>query len=236
MFDRLMIKLGHKYAFVDVAGEVAVYRYYVFFAEKHIATTWKEKYLPNLLIHHFVGKSPEQTSSTIPSVAREVAHTHPWSTLSFILKGGYSEEINYKDIKVNKRFSLRYRSWDTSHRMLLTQPDTWTLFFHGIRRGVWAFDLRVHEKVCDWCQANNDNVCFNEGKNRIHEFSAKRDLRDSSKASIGWRETSWIKYDENFDKMIETRKASLKRGKIVQPEVKWDAVLREEFNKDPLQK
>lgn len=232
LFDWMMTKLGHKYAFVDVYGNIAVYRYYVFFVEKHAAVSWKEKYLPNLLVHHFMGGAPE-TNAKDNSVAREVAHTHPWSTLSFILKGGYSEEINYSIIKVNKRFSFSYRDWRVSHRMLLTEPNTWTLFFHGIRRGIWAFDLKVHDKVCDWCQTNNDNICFNVDKNKIHEFSEHRDLRKTSKQSLGWRETSWIKCDENFNNMIENRKKSLKRANISQIDVKWDAVLRKEFGKSP---
>jgi hypothetical protein len=186
-FDWVMTKLGHKYAFVDVAGDVAVYRYYVFFVEKNAPDTWKEKFLPNLLIHHFIGNNSKNGAGNIH--IDEISHVHPWSTLSFILKGGYTEELNYKTIKENKRFSFIVRGWNECHRFLNVKNNTWTLFFHGIRQGIWAT------------------------QDRDFSLTEHTEIHSSSKKSKGWRNSCWIKCDEDFNSMMDERKAAIARSK-----------------------
>lgn len=207
-FDWFMQKLGRKYALVDMYGNVTTHRYYIGFVEKNVATTWKERFLPNLYIHHFMKED------ALVSGLGETAHTHPWSTLSVVLKGGYLEETSYQDLKNYNAPAIIFRPWDNSHRLVTVQPNTWTLFFHGIRRGIWAFDLRVHDKICDYCEKNNGGKCYNEGKEKLMPFSIAKEIKPTSKQSKGWRETSWIKCDENFDALIEERKKSVKRKNI----------------------
>ena len=213
-FDWLMTKLGHKYALTDIFGNVSVYRYYIFFVEKNAPVTWKEKYLPNLMVHNFLGEETTEKKEVGDNPIGETSHIHPWSTLTFILKGGYSEELNYNQERDNKRFSFAYRNWSDSHRFIDIRPNTWTLFFHGIRRGMWAFDLRVHDTICTYCQTNNDNVCANTGKGKSLNFPEAREIHLTSKESKGWRETRWIKCDQDFDALITERKAAIARGKI----------------------
>lgn len=208
-FDWLMTKLGHKYAFVDIYGNIVGYRYYPFFVERNRPVTWKERYLPNLFIHQTLKIDSDQQEE---SLVGEVAHTHPWSTLSVVIKGGYVEELNYKETKTLNAPAMLYRNWDTSHRILSAKPNTWSLFFHGIRRGMWAFDLQVHETPCVWCQKNNGNVCFNADKGRFMEFPKHREIKDTSLESKGWRETSWIKCDKDFEQLIQDRRESIARA------------------------
>jgi hypothetical protein len=210
IFDYVMTKMGHKYASVDFFGNVNAYRYYFFYVEKVAAASWKEKYLPNLIVHHFVDEVEKG------SILGETSHTHPWSTMSVVLKGGYVEETDYneKNIKTHVAPAIVFRKWNQSHRFLSVKPGTWTLFFHGIRRGMWAFDLRVHDNICDYCEKNNGGVCFNEGKKNLLEFSKDKEIMNTSKESKGWRETSWIKCDENFEKMVEERKRSIERRNV----------------------
>lgn len=222
IFDRAMRKLGRKYALVDIMGNITGYRYYVFFVERNAAKSWKEKYLPNLIVHHFLGME-EQTRD---NPGGEVAHTHPWATLSFILTGGYVEETNHTTIKQHKRFSFVWRSWNISHRIVSVKPDTWTLFFHGIRRGVWAWDLEVHENICHYCNETNGGVCVNKGKPLLVEFGPAREIQDTSRESRGWKQPRWIKCDDGFEKLISDRRAAVARAAITQENIKWDAAVR----------
>jgi len=213
MFDYAMRKLGRKYAFVDTFGVVAFYRYYVFFLEKHVADSWVEKYLPNLFVHHFVGESSQQW------VDAEIAHTHPWNTLSIVLKGGYVEEENYnKETKETIAPAIVLRSWKTSHRFVKMTPNTWTLFFHGIRKGKWAFDLRVHEVICPTCKEYNGGVCANTGRTGLEEFTYSVEIKNSSADSKKWREVTWMKCDNEFEQILNTRKKTLAKAKIATPE------------------
>ena len=220
-FDWLMTKLGHKYALTDILGNVSVYRYYIFFVEKNEPVSWKEKLLPNLIVHHFVGDA-EQTKN---NPAGEITHKHPWATLSFILKGGYVEETNHKTVKQLKRFSFVYRPWDVGHRIVSVAPNTWTLFFHGVRRGFWAWDLKVHTNVCQYCTDMNGGVCVNTNKPLLVKFGPDREIHDTSTESKGWKQPRWIKCDTGFEKLITDRRNAVARAAITQDNIRWDAIV-----------
>lgn len=211
-FDYLMRKLGRKYAFVDAFGNICFYRYYVFFLEKHANETWKEKYLPNLFVHHFVGENSQQW------IDGEIAHTHPWNTLSIVLNGGYTEEEEYSgNYKTTTAPAIVKRSWKTSHRFTQMIPNTWTLFFHGIRKGKWAFDIREHKIICPTCEKFNGGVCINTGKAGLIQFTDKKEIKESSEKSKKWRETTWIKCDDKFDRLIKERKQTIAKSDLEIP-------------------
>jgi len=205
-FDYVMTNLGRKYAFVDGFGNITSYRYYVFFLEKHIAESWKEKYLPNLFVHHFVGEESQQW------VDGEIAHTHPWNTLSIVLKGGYTEEEEYSgNYKTTVAPAIVIRSYKISHRFTQMVPNTWSLFFHGIRKSKWAFDIREHKVICPACEKYNDGVCMNAGKTGLIEFTEKKEIKETSEQSKNWRGATWIKCDNNFDKLINERRKTMSK-------------------------
>ncbi len=211
LFDWFMTKLGRKYALVDGFGNIAFYRYYVFFLEKHLAESWKEKYLPNLFVHHFVGEKSQQW------IDGEMAHTHPWNTLSIVLKGGYTEEENYSgNYKTTVALGIITRKWNVSHRFTQMTQNTWSLFFHGVRKGMWALDVRVHNVICPTCQEFNGGVCMNTGKTGLVQFTDKKEIKESSIKSKNWREPTWIKCDTGFEQLIATRKRTIENlGKEV---------------------
>jgi len=55
-------------------------------------------------------------------------HSHPFHYISFIMRGGYEEELENKIID-HKRFSFIFRRNSTYHRIKSVRPDTVTLFF-----------------------------------------------------------------------------------------------------------
>lgn len=212
LFDWTMQKLGRKYAFVDAFGNIAFYRYYVFFLEKHVAESWKEKYLPNLFVHHFVGEDSQQW------VDGETAHTHPWNTVSFVVKGGYTEEENYnKSYKTTVAPAVVFRRWEVSHRFTQMTQNTWTLFFHGIRKGKWSFDLRTHEVICPTCQKYNGGVCVNTGREGLAEFTFGKEIKQTSAESKKWREMTWIKCDSGFEQLISSRQNTVAKSGLEIP-------------------
>lgn len=209
IFDYAMQKLGKKYAFVDVYGEVAMYRYYVFFMENKTAKTWKDKYLPNLFVHNFIG---EETTQWIDN---ENFHTHPWNSLSVVIKGGYVEEEAHSGVaKSITAPAIVPRSWKTSHRFIAMTPNTWTLWFHGIRKqtGKWAFDIKTHNVVCPACVKYNNGVCMNVSG--LKEFT---DPKPASAQNYKWREPTWMKCDAELENVIAERKKILARAKIQTP-------------------
>lgn len=204
-----MKKLGRKYAFVDFYGNILMYRYYVFFMENKTANTWKDKYLPNMFVHHFIGDATRQW------IDNENFHTHPWNSLSIVVKGGYIEEEDYSGIsKSITSPAIVPRSWKTSHRFKEMTPNTWTLWFHGIRKkqGKWAMDIRTHETVCPACVKYNKGVCMN--KTGLQEML---DPKSASLENVRWRGPTWIKCDTAFDKVISSRKKALEKAGIKIP-------------------
>jgi hypothetical protein len=209
MFDYVMRKLGRKYAFVDVYGEVSTYRYYVFFMENKTAKTWKDKYLPNMFVHNFVGDESKQW------IDNEIFHTHPWDSVSIVIKGGYIEEEDHSGVtKEITAPAIVPRSWKTSHRFRQMTPNTWTLWFHGIRKkaGKWAFDIRVHDVVCPACIKHNNGVCMNV--TGLQEF---KDPKPTSAQNYKWREPTWMKCDDELENVITERKKVLARANITTP-------------------
>lgn len=81
-------------------------------------------------------------------------HNHPWSPLSVVLAGGYTEDV-VTDLSADGPLfvSCRVRWWNRIpankfHRITGPRPGTWTLFIHGERipgKG-WGF-LRGREFV-----------------------------------------------------------------------------------------
>lgn len=210
LFDFVMQKLGRKYAFVDVFGNVVMYRYYVFFMENKTAKTWKDKYLPNMFVHNFVGEDSGQW------IDNENFHTHPWNSLSIVIKGGYTEEEDYNGVsKQITAPAIVPRSWKTSHRFVQMTPDTWTLWFHGIRKkqGKWAFYIRTHEVVCPACVKYNNGVCMNQ--TGLQEFI---DPKPTSADTQKWRQPVWMKCDSDLNNIIDARKQVLTKAKIKTPD------------------
>lgn len=72
-------------------------------------------------------------------------HDHPFSALSLILSGGYTEEralqFDFPGMMIESR-PRRWINWIPAqcfHRIAHVRPDTWTLFIHAPHRKGWGF-------------------------------------------------------------------------------------------------
>lgn len=73
-------------------------------------------------------------------------HDHPWSFLTLICSGGYSEEIVHRrkgwpmTEYVERHWgSVAFRPAEFLHRVHLYRPGTWTLVVAGKRRRKWGY-------------------------------------------------------------------------------------------------
>jgi hypothetical protein len=74
-------------------------------------------------------------------------HDHPWNFVSFIVKGGYREELHiYMGLLMHQRFFRYWKrfTWhkmdiEKAHRIIEVDPGTITLIFTGRRSREWGF-------------------------------------------------------------------------------------------------
>ena len=68
-------------------------------------------------------------------------HTHAFASYAFLLNGSYIESqlINSKPIinRIHKRFKPRYLPKDYTHKILMAEPNTWTIVFFGKWKDHW---------------------------------------------------------------------------------------------------
>lgn len=87
----------------------------------------------------------------LPDLDREM-HDHPFSFVSIILSGGYTEHVPISqllkrrsiqrgDVKTieYRRWSINVRRAEDIHRLDPVLPNTWTLVFRGRIRRPWGF-------------------------------------------------------------------------------------------------
>jgi hypothetical protein len=93
-------------------------------------------------------------------------HDHPWTFISFILKGGYYEESDKGGSKVLEWFGpgrVLYRPAEWKHRVILPENGnglipSWSLVIIFRRRRKWGFWLG--DKWCWWRKYNYDaEIC-----------------------------------------------------------------------------
>ncbi len=69
----------------------------------------------------------------------EDQHDHPWDFITFILKGGYWEEMPDKSQVWRKPFTIHYREATHKHRVILGTKPSWSLVVTGPRIRSWGF-------------------------------------------------------------------------------------------------
>lgn len=66
-------------------------------------------------------------------------HDHPWWFVTFMLWGGYEEELGRKKV-IHKLFSFAFRNKKVVHRIVkLPKGHAWTLVFTGPTEKSWGF-------------------------------------------------------------------------------------------------
>lgn len=72
-------------------------------------------------------------------------HSHPWSFVSMILRGGYIEVLASADdpkrgwVRARTRWSVHRHPFKLIHRIEIVAPGTVTLVLTGRRRDNWGF-------------------------------------------------------------------------------------------------
>lgn len=81
--------------------------------------------------------------------SRPTLHDHPWSFVSFILRGGYNEiRLDPHTLKNRRRFVRLINVMhlgDAHYIETLHRTPTWTLLLVGPRRRTWGYWRRVSE-------------------------------------------------------------------------------------------
>jgi len=119
-------------------------RYFVFL---------KDRQFGNIFIHHF-----HRSDMDMGVDGFGLLHCHPWPGLSFIIWGGYKEEVREIDgtvsTRVIKPFTFNYIAKSKFHRvdLLNEEKGTWSIFFTGPRskESEWYFWDRVLNKTIFW--------------------------------------------------------------------------------------
>jgi len=91
-------------------------------------------------------------------------HTHAFSAIAFLLKGGYVEEkiIDRKIVinNVNNKFIPRYLPKNYCHRILKAEPKTWTIIFVGPWIKYWY----------EYFQDSKKWIRYTWGRKKISEY------------------------------------------------------------------
>jgi hypothetical protein len=199
---KILEKFGRKKVLVDFFGNVMMERYFVFYNEEPSNDKRLIAKFPNLYIHTF--KRLENPDGAMD-------HTHPWNFYSYIISGGYTEFYNGKEF-YRKKGSFRKQKHDEVHQLIKVDPDTYTVFIHGFRKGPWLFKPRKCETICETCK-NNFGKCYLENKQfEYDEFVTQFDMRDAQ-----WRAPMWMKWTPELEKKLERRRKAIKKIAMVRP-------------------
>lgn len=82
-------------------------------------------------------------------------HDHPWTFISFLIKGGYVEHTP-EGSKVYGRFSLLYRPAKYLHRLEVHQP-VWSIVITFKKVRVWGF--KTPNGWIEWFKYKPSNDC-----------------------------------------------------------------------------
>lgn len=195
MIDRFLAyltRIGARRTLVKYDGSVSAHRHFPLWIEEDED---RRRY-PNLWIHQNVELDTPDGPDT---------HRHPWNTYSYILRGGYIEEVNGVR-RWHGRGSWACLKYTDHHRIVRVRKGTVTLFFHGWRRGPWQFKLQACEALCESCKAKY-GTCFNNVNPVPHETFFGRNGK--------WRTVRWFpSLMPGLDRMIARRKKAIRDPRV----------------------
>lgn len=105
------------------------------YLERYLLARWRGRHV---YLHRFVSGDGDQE-----------VHDHPWRALAIVLAGSYVEHRAHLSGRAGILGPMRWVSWvnfiglHTLHRIISTEPNTWTLFIAGRRRKGWGFFRRI---------------------------------------------------------------------------------------------
>jgi len=207
-FLRFLERHGRKTVLVDPAGNVMFNRYFVFYKEDPEDTRWIAN-LPNIFIHEFI--RPYKPDGGVD-------HEHPWPTVSFMVSGSYTENLNGVDI-VRKAGDVIKMDHNDVHTIVSVEPVTTTIFCHGFKRHPWFFKPKKCENVCETC-AKNFGKCYLENKKFEYDEAATQ----FDKQEHQWRAPKWFDWTPDLEKKLERRKRATEKMAIKMPQSQEERV------------
>lgn len=108
----------------------------------------------NIYLHRFISLDGDRN-----------LHDHPWTAMSFILSGCYTEELTEGRHRVRKWFN--FIDAGKFHRIMFVEPHTWTLFIRGTQLGPWGFiNNKGYYKPVTYTHAVTDHYPIGNKSNR----------------------------------------------------------------------
>lgn len=161
LFLRFLEAIGHKKLLVNWDGKIIAYRWYLFYLEDDEDRRLIAR-LPNIYIHeNLLLDTPDGPDS----------HCHAWPTWSYMLRGGYWEEVDGK-LRFNAQGTIAKLGRRQFHRITQCVPGpdgtTMTVFMHGFRNTNWSFRAAPCDKLCETC-AEKYGRCVNTTKETPYE-------------------------------------------------------------------
>lgn len=196
MILKLLERFGRKSVLVDFYGRVRMERYHLFYYEDEAKPRWWY-WFPNAWLHFFPG--PDSPDG-------EDQHRHPFSTVSIMLRGGYSEIVN-GDRRAHYAPSLVCLWWHDLHRIESVLSGSWSLFVHGWRRGRWTFESVHCAEPCRACLELNGGACF----------KPERELPYNEQFARGDQAVRWERVNKDTERKLEIRRQAIARRGIVPP-------------------
>ena len=204
-FLLLLEKLGRHEVLVDGFGKIYWHRYYLFYHDRMDNPRWID-YLPNAYVHIFESEEPDG----------EDEHSHPWNSVSLLLKGEYAESINYSTSRKTKSLGIARVKYKDTHRLTNVAHGTTTIFMHGFRRANWRFHVKPHETLCDFCRDENNGVCYK--KPQVMNFTDYLQRGEGGDTPYSKnRSVTWTLFDTAFRKKWERRRAAIEKLDIQAP-------------------
>lgn len=202
-FLNILKKLGRQKILVDFYGNQIGHRYYLFYYEKDESEKIGLGKFPNIWIHYFPTKEN-------PDGGYE--HTHPWTNITIILKGGYIETLNGVDY-VRRKGDIIIRKPEEVHRLKECIPGSWSIFYHGFRKKTWDVKLQKCSDICEKCSPYEK--CMADGANvEYSEFFNQFNQPDKENS---WKALRWFNGLEKIDKILRRRKTALEKLEISAP-------------------
>lgn len=194
LFMKLLEKMGRKYTLVHFDGEIVVHKYCVLYNE----LPGYDKWFPNIYIHHFVSKHAVD--------GEDFNHVHPWNTLSVILKNGYKEVRNGKNIE-RKAGSVMFQKHTETHSIVEMIPDTITLFAHWFKKHDWEFRLNPCETLCNRCKTE-----FGVCQKTLQVTTPKHTVEiEGNKETPRWKAHRWVKWTPEVEKRARIRRKAIEK-------------------------
>lgn len=101
---------------------------------------WKE--INETFIRYTLLKTPWFRVYVHNLIAPEVStacHSHPWSFVAIILKGGYMEYTEETNWQIRMPGDVLFRPASWTHNVSTSQQGMWSLVFTGPKRHEWGF-------------------------------------------------------------------------------------------------